>query len=151
MSFILSQRSLDNLQGVDQRLIEVVELAIQVTHVDFTVIEGIRSLERQRELVARGASQTMKSKHLIGQAVDLMAYLGDRASWELSLYDDVADAMKFAAQELEVPIRWGGAWHIDNIAEWDGTMQDALDDYIDLRRSQGKRPFIDSPHFEIND
>lgn len=145
----LSKRSLDRLVGVDEGLVEVVKLAIQTTTVDFAVLEGLRTIERQRELVAKGASQTMKSKHIDGLAVDLGAYIGDRISWELNLYDDIADAMKMAAIEVGVPVRWGAAWHIDDIRQWDGTMQDAMDDYIDLRRSQGKRPFIDAPHFEI--
>lgn len=145
----LSKRSLDRLVGVDPRLVEVVKNAIQISSIDFGVSEGLRSVQRQRELVAKGASQTMKSKHIEGLAVDLVAYIGDRISWELSLYDNIADAMKMSAQELDVPVRWGGAWHIPDIREWDGSMQDAMDDYIALRRSQGKRPFIDGPHFEI--
>lgn len=149
MAYKLSKRSLDNLKGVDERLIEVVQYAIQVSSIDFAVIEGVRTVQRQRELVAKGASQTMKSKHIDGLAVDLMAYIGDRASWELNLYDDIADAMKIGAQHVGVSICWGAAWHLPNIAEWDGTMQDAMDQYVDLRRSQGKRPFIDGPHFEI--
>lgn len=147
--FKLSQRSLDNLQGVDPALVEVVNIAIQVTRVDFGVIEGLRSVERQRELVAAGASQTMRSKHIEGLAVDLMAYIGPRASWELNLYDDIADAVKFAAIEVGVPIRWGAAWNISDIREWDGSMQDAMDYYVDTRRSQGRRPFLDCPHFEL--
>ena len=147
--FKLSKRSLSNLEGVDERLVEVVRYAITVTKVDFGVIEGLRTVERQRELVASGASQTMKSKHLDGHAVDLMAYIGSRASWELNLYDNIADSIKAAAIDIEVPIRWGAAWHIHDIREWDGTMQDAMDDYIDVRRSQGRRPFIDGPHFEL--
>ena len=139
MGFELSERSLRNLEGVHPDLVEVVKLAIQVTTIDFAVIEGLRTIQRQ----------TMKSKHIDGLAVDLMAYIGDRATWEITVYDDIADAMKIAAQELNVPIRWGGAWQIDNIADWDGTMQNAMDDYVDLRRSQGKRPFIDAPHFEL--
>ena len=58
--------------------------------------------------------------------------------------------MKLAATELDVAIRWGAAWNIPDIREWDGTMQDAMDFYIDTRRKEGKRPFIDAPHFEIN-
>ena len=149
MAFKLSSRSLSRLEGVNPDLIEVVKLAITMTKVDFGVIEGVRSIERQRELVASGASQTMKSRHITGDAVDLMAYVGSRGSWELTLYDNIADAIKAAAQELDVKVRWGAAWHIDNIADWDGSMQDAMDGYIDLRRSQGRRPFIDGPHFEL--
>lgn len=149
MAYKLSKRSLDRLQGVDPRLVEVVKLAIQITRIDFAVTEGLRTVQRQRELVASGASQTMKSKHIDGLAVDLAAYVGDRISWELSLYDDIADAMKAAATELDVPVCWGGAWHIGDIRDWDGTMQDAMNEYVDLRRSQGRRPFIDGPHFEL--
>jgi peptidoglycan LD-endopeptidase CwlK len=91
----------------------------------------------------------MRSKHLDGKAVDLMAYIGSRGSWELNLYDDIADAMQEAAVETGAVLRWGAAWHINDIREWDGTMEDAMNSYVDLRRSQGKRPFIDGPHFEI--
>jgi peptidoglycan L-alanyl-D-glutamate endopeptidase CwlK len=93
----------------------------------------------------------MKSKHLTGDAVDLMAYVSGRASWELNLYDDIADAMKEAAVREGVKIRWGAAWHIDDFRDWDGTAEEAMNAYIDLRRSQGRRPFIDGPHFELMD
>ena len=149
MAYKLSKRSLARLEGVDERLVRVVKSAIQYTSVDFGVIQGLRTIEEQRELVAKGASQTMKSKHLDGLAVDVMAYVGSRGSWEMSLYDNIADAFKLAAIEEDVAIRWGAAWHISDMREWDGTMQDAVDEYIDLRRSQGRRPFIDGPHFEL--
>jgi peptidoglycan L-alanyl-D-glutamate endopeptidase CwlK len=149
MAYKLSKRSLARLEGVDEKMIRVVKTAITFSTVDFGVIQGLRTIEEQRELVAKGASQTMKSKHLDGLAVDLMAYVGSRGSWELSLYDNIADAMKLAAIEEDVAIRWGAAWQIPDIREWDGTMQDAMDNYIDLRRSQGRRPFIDGPHFEL--
>ena len=137
------------MEGVDKRLQKAVQHAIGETKVDFGVIEGVRSLERQRELVAKGASQTLKSKHIDGEAVDLMAYIGSRGSWELNLYDDIADAMKKGAELANVPIRWGAAWHINDIRDWNGTMEEAMNEYIDLRRKQGRRPFIDGPHFEI--
>jgi peptidoglycan L-alanyl-D-glutamate endopeptidase CwlK len=149
MTFKLSKRSLDKLQGVRPELIAVVKRAIEITKVDFAVTEGVRTVARQKELVAKGASQTMDSKHIDGKAVDLVAYIGNRISWELNLYDDIADAMAQAARELGVKIRWGGAWHIADIAAWDETMQSAMDAYVDLRRSQGRRPFIDGPHFEL--
>jgi len=148
--FKLSKRSLDRLDGVDERLAAVVAAAIHISRVDFGVICGMRTLEEQRELVEKGASQTMKSKHLVGHAVDLMAYCGSRASWELNLYDDIADAVAEAAREVDVPIVWGAAWTVPNIAQYsEGTMEDAMNSYIDVRRSQGRRPFIDGPHFEL--
>jgi len=150
MAYTLSSRSLDKLEGVNEDLVKVVKRAIELTKVDFGVIYGMRTLEEQKKLFDAGKSQTMKSKHLTGDAVDLMAYVDGKASWELNLYDDLADAMKWAATEEGVVIRWGAAWHIDDISTWDGTMEDAMMAYIDLRRSQGRRPFIDGPHFELN-
>jgi len=149
MTFKLSSRSEAKLEGLDPRLVAVVKLAIHKTKIDFGVICGMRTTEEQKALVAKGASQTMKSKHLQGYAVDLMAYIGSRASWELNLYDDLADAMAEAAREVDVPIRWGAAWHISNIAQFKGTMEDAMNEYVDTRRTQGRRPFIDGPHFEL--
>jgi len=149
MAFKLSRRSLDRLEGVDDRMVAVVKHAITATNTDFGVIQGMRTLEQQKELVAKGASQTMKSKHLEGLAVDLMAYINGRGSWELNLYDDLADAMKEGASFVGCKVRWGAAWHIDSIGDYEGSMEEAMNEYIDLRRSQGRRPFIDGPHFEL--
>ena len=149
MSYKLSQRSLDRLESVDERLVAVVKQAITTTKIDFGVIQGMRTLEMQKALVAKGASQTMKSKHLTGHAVDLMAYIEGRGSWELNLYDDLADAMKEAGDTLGVRLRWGAAWHINDLRKWEYTMESAMNSYIDLRRSQNRRPFIDGPHFEL--
>jgi len=147
--FKLSNRSHANLEGVDNKLITIVKLAIAETKIDFGVICGLRTIDEQRELFNKGASKTMESKHLSGYAVDLMAYAGSRASWELNLYDDIADAVAKASRLTRVPIRWGAAWHLDDIGDYSGRMEDAMNDYIDLRRSQGRRPFIDAPHFEL--
>ena len=146
----LSTSSLKKLEGIDPKLAEVVKRAIEITKVDFGVTEGLRTLATQKKYVAAGKSQTMASKHLTGDAVDLVAYVGSKISWELNLYDDIADAMKQAAKEKGVALRWGAAWHIDDITKFNGTMEDAMNQYIDLRRSQGKRPFIDGPHFELS-
>ena len=149
MTFSLSQRSLDKLAGVDQRLVDVVKRAIQITTVDFGVTCGLRTQAEQQRLVDTGASQTLDSNHVKGRAVDLVAYVGNRASWELNLYDDIALAMKSAARELKVPIRWGAAWNVPDLTKWNGTMEGAMNYYIDTRRKQNQRPFIDAPHFEL--
>lgn len=150
MAYQLSQRSLDKLQGVDPRLVSVVKRAIEITTVDFGVTEGLRTPEKQLEYYNRGASQiAVGGTHVEGKAVDLMAYWEGKGSWDLSLYDNIADAMKQAAIELGVPVRWGAAWHINDIRTWNGTMQAAMDDYCEFRRKQGRKPFIDGPHFEI--
>ena len=149
MTYKLSTKSQERLIGVEPELKEIVYEAIKVTKVDFGVIEGLRTEEKQKQLVESGASQTMKSKHLEGRAVDLMAYIGGRGSWELNVYDEIADAMKEAAIKVDVAVRWGAAWTVTDIREWEGTMEDAMNSYIDTRRSQGRRPFIDAPHFEL--
>jgi len=148
MSFKLSTRSLGKLEGVDSSLVAVVKRAIELTKVDFGVIYGMRTEEEQKKLVAAGKSQTMKSNHLVGKAVDLMAYVDGAACWELNVYDDLCDAMKAAAEELGTPVKWGAAWSEGDIRTYPGTAEDAMMKYIDLRRSQGRRPFIDGPHFE---
>ena len=149
MSFSLSQRSESRLEGVNPALVDVVQKAITLTKIDFGVTCGLRTMEEQQALVDSGASQTMKSKHLEGNAVDVVAYIGPRITWELNVYDDIADAFKAAAQDVGLGIRWGAAWHIPDIREWDQSMEDAMTSYVDLRRSEGRRPFIDAPHFEI--
>ena len=150
MGFSLSKRSFSRLAGVEQELVEVVKYAITVTKIDFGVTCGVRTVAEQKALVAKGASKTMRSKHLEGRAVDLVAYVGPNISWAINLYDDIADAMKEGAHAVGVDLRWGAAWHIPDVRFWDGTMEDAMNSYIDLRRSQGRRPFIDGPHFELN-
>ena len=152
--FKLSNRSLEKLEGVNPLLVDTVKRAIQLSKVDFGVIYGVRSLAEQGKLYKAGRSQTMKSRHLIQEdgtshAVDLMAYDGSDPSWDIVMYDDIADAMKQAAIETGAKICWGAAWHIDDIAKWDGTMEQAMNAYVDLRRSSGRRPFIDGPHFQL--
>ena len=149
MTFKLSDRSIAKLEGVDETLIEVVKEAIQLTKVDFGVTFGMRTLEEQQKLFDSGRSQTMKSKHLEGRAVDLVAYFGSDISWELNVYDDICDAMAEAARRNTLALKWGAAWSEGDIRMYTGTAEDAMNAYIDLRRSQGRRPFIDAPHFEM--
>lgn len=110
MAFVLSKKSLDRLSGVHPDLVRVVKRAIEITEVDFTVLEGVRSKTRQEQLVKAGASQTMRSRHLTGHAVDLGAYVAGSVRWDWPLYYKIADAVKQAASELQVPIEWGGDW-----------------------------------------
>lgn len=154
MAFKLSKRSLSRLEGVHPDLVAVVKRSIELTKIDFGVTCGLRTLEEQKELVAKGASQTMKSKHLrqgdgYSHAVDVVAYLGSRISWENNLYDDICDATAEAAREVGCAIKWGAAWTEGDIRSYSGTAEDAMNAYIDKRRAAGRRPFIDSPHFEL--
>jgi len=110
MTYSLSKKSRDRLSGVHPDLVKVVERAIEITEVDFAVLEGVRSKTRQEQLVKAGASQTMRSRHLTGHAVDLGAYVAGSVRWDWPLYHKLAVAVKQAAAELQIPIEWGGDW-----------------------------------------
>lgn len=120
--FKLGPRSKMRLEGVHPDLVRVVERAIEISTVDFTVLEGLRAPERQKTLVESGASQTMNSRHITGHAVDLGAWVDNQVDWSWPLYHKIAAAMKTAAKELGVSIVWGGDW----------------------------RNFKDGPHFELD-
>ncbi len=108
--FRLSARSLKALEGVHPDLVKVVTRAIDLSTLDFVVTEGLRTIQKQKQLVAAGASQTMRSRHLNGHAVDLAALVGGKVRWDYPLYGKLAEAMKHAATELNIPIEWGGDW-----------------------------------------
>ena len=116
MSFKLGKRSLSNLEGVHPDLVKVVNRAIELTEVDFTVIEGLRTKVRQAQLLKEKKTTTSNSRHLTGHAVDLAAWVVSEdtgkgtISWDWKYYHQIADAMKQAAKELNVSIQWGGDW-----------------------------------------
>jgi len=150
MTFRLSQRSLDRLRGVHPDLCAVVHAAIGITRHDFAVTCGLRTHAEQRRLVERGLSQTMNSRHLDGHAVDLVAWHDGQPVWDWPAYYLMADAMLDAADSLHVPLRWGGAWHADDATQHMAEGAEALSaSYVALRRSEGRRPFLDGPHFEL--
>lgn len=145
--FRLGTSSRNRLKGVHADLVAVVERAIQLTEVDFTVSEGRRTLDRQRQLVAKGASQTLRSRHLTGHAVDLVALLDGQVRWDWPLYDKIAEAMHAASAELGIPVEWGAAWGRP-LKDWPSS-EAAHEDYVAFKRRQGKRPFLDGPHFQL--
>ena len=110
MGFKLSQRSLDKMIGVNPKLVEVVKLAITKSPLDFSISEGLRTVERQKELVAQKKSQTMKSRHIVGEAVDICVLVDGKVNWDFENYRKVADVFKECAKELDVKITWGGDW-----------------------------------------
>lgn len=110
MSFILSQKSLRRLEGVNPALVQVVKRAIQITPIDFIVVEGLRTKERQAYLVEKGASKTMNSRHLTGDAVDLAPIVDNKVSWDWKYFYPLAEAVKKAAKEVKVEVEWGGDW-----------------------------------------
>jgi len=114
----LSKRSLEKLEGVHPHLQQIVMKAVDLSPVAFCITEGVRSYDRQKKLVAQGASKTMNSRHLTGHAVDLAAMIDPdddgnfEISWKWHLYATLANAMKAAALEIVGPERleWGGDW-----------------------------------------
>ena len=120
--FSLGPRSKQRLKGVHPDLVKVVERAIEISTIDFTVLEGLRTPERQKALLEAGASQTLNSRHITGHAVDLGAWVDNQVDWSWPLYHKIAAAMKDAAKQEGVSIVWGGGW----------------------------RTFKDGPHFELD-
>jgi len=122
MGYKLGAHSEMLLRGVHPDLVKVVRRAIQITKQDFKVLEGVRSVARQRELVKKGASRTMKSRHIHGFAVDIAPFVAGQVRWDWPLYYELAATMKQAAKDVGVPVEWGGDW----------------------------KTFKDGPHFELD-
>lgn len=117
-----SSRSLKALEGIHPDLRKVVDRALELSEVDFIVTEGLRTYVRQVQLVREGASKTLKSRHLTGHAVDVIAYENGQVNYNADLMRKIAVAFKAASAELQIPIRWGGDW----------------------------KSFVDTPHFELD-
>ena len=107
---MLDERSVQKLDGVHPDLVRVVNRTAEAKDIIFVVTEGVRSIKRQRELIAAGASTTLRSRHLTGHAVDLAVKVGDEIRWDWPLYAELAEAMKRAARQEGVSIEWGGDW-----------------------------------------
>lgn len=137
MSIVLGARSLLRLEGVHPDLVRVVKKAAATSDLDFTVLEGLRTPERQRELMKQGATKTLNSRHLTGHAVDLGALVKGEVRWDWSLYLKLAEVMRSASLAEKVPIRWGGTWKLLS----------ALSGPITAKNLS--RSFPDGPHFEL--
>jgi peptidoglycan L-alanyl-D-glutamate endopeptidase CwlK len=116
--YTLGPRSKQRLKGVHPDLVKVVERAIEISTIDFTVLEGVRTPERQKALLEAGASQTLNSRHITGHAVDLGAWVDNQVDWSWPLYHKIAAAMKESAKQVDVPIEWGGDWKMKDGPHW---------------------------------
>ena len=137
MSFILSQKSLRRLEGVNPALVQVVKRAIQITPIDFIVVEGLRTRERQAYLFETGATKTMNSRHLTGDAVDLAPIVNNKVSWDWKDFYPLAEAVKEAAKQLRTEVRWGANWRKLSETEFVNG------------KTELSKTFPDGPHFEI--
>lgn len=122
MTYSFSAKSIGKLSGVHKDLQRVMLASIVDSPYDFGISEGLRTKERQQELFDSGKSQTMRSRHLTGHAVDIVLFIDGKANWDFEKYRLVADHIKGKAKELNIPIVWGGDWV----------------------------SFKDGPHFELN-
>lgn len=153
MVYSLGEKSYKELVGVHPRLIKVVERAIQLSQQDFSVHDGLRTTDEQKQLVARGASKTMLSKHLpqgdgLGHAVDLVPYINGKLRWEWEPIYVIAEAVYLAAKEYEVDLVWGAVWDRP-ISAYGGNseaMRNAVAAYCDRHAGVD---FIDGPHYEL--
>ena len=121
--FKFSSRSKERLKGVDEKLVDIIETSLMESPYDFGITEGLRTIEKQKEYVKAGKSQTMKSYHLRGKAVDIVIYKDGKVTWDLKYYKEVADVIKSVAKSKGVRITWGGDW----------------------------KTLVDGPHFQIED
>lgn len=156
MTYRLGATSRERLRGVHPDLIRVVELAPRHAFAlggpDFRVLEGLRTAARQRELVKKGASMTLDSRHLTGHAVDLGAWIGGAVRWDWPLYYRIAAAAQRAATELSVPLVWGGVWdrRLNDLGGDVDGLERAVAAYVRRREDANRSAFIDGPHFELD-
>lgn len=121
-NFKWSRRSLEQLRGIHPDLRKVTDLALKLSEVDFIITDGLRTEEEQRELVRKGASRTMRSRHLTGHAIDFVAIVNNKVRYDAVHMKRIAHAFKMAAKQLGIPIEWGGDW----------------------------KSFVDTPHIELD-
>jgi peptidoglycan L-alanyl-D-glutamate endopeptidase CwlK len=146
MPWHFSARSLARLQGVHPDLVRLAAAALERSPVDFAVTEGVRTLARQQQLLAAGASKTLDSRHLTGHAIDVGAYVGRELRWDWGLYLQIAVAFRDASKDLRVPVRWGGAWAVLTPGRDPARL---VEEYVTRKRAANQRPFLDGAHFEL--
>ena len=156
--FILSEKSLKELEGVHPDLVVCVKEAIKITEIDFGVLEGVRTLELQKEYVAKGTSWTLDSYHLpqiatgLSHAVDLGAYIDKKIVWNMESYAKIAEAMLKVSRDRGIELVWGAVWDKEL---WELDLKDGLNNDIDayvarFKAKNNKRPSIDGPHFQLS-
>jgi len=139
MSYSFSRRSLRNLDGVHPDLVAVAHEALRISDKDFMVIDGLRTIHEQRLLFKKGKSQTLKSRHLTGHAIDIVPY---PVSWDFDDFYPLGNTFIQACKNVNVPLRWGGNWQVHDLREWQDSAEGLVQSY--------KGSFYDLPHFELS-
>ena len=148
--YFLSQESEDLLADVHPALAEVVRRAQAIADIQLVVIHGRRTQTQQGEFFRKGVTSGAVSPHLYGTAVDILPVIEGRPSPEAEAADEVATVIRLAADDLNTPIRWGGAWHVNDITKYDGLMEDLSNAYLEHSVMEGIRPQLDTHHFEMS-
>lgn len=125
------------LKDVHPDLVRVVRRAAELSKIPFSVVEGRRSLARQKELLKVGATRILRSRHITGHAVDLVPLIEGKPRWDWSLYLKLAQSVRAAAVREQIPVRWGGTWELLNPVKGAITPE------------MLSRKFPDGPHFEL--
>ncbi|WP_297310855.1 hypothetical protein [Neptuniibacter sp.] len=159
-AFVLGRRSKQRLADCHRDMSAVVERAIRITCVDFAVLETLRTEKKQRRMLREGKSKTQNSRHLgkvpkntpelgeIAHAVDLVAWVDGKPNWEWEHYFIIANAMKQAAEELGIGIKWSGCW--DYLIVY-GSAEQANDAYISREKAEGEKPKDNGLHFRTKE
>lgn len=153
MKYFLGTHSQQELKGVHPKLVQVVRDAIADTDQDFTVFDGLRSVEQQQQYVDQGVSRTLASRHLrqddgYGHAVDLVPYVRGRLRWEWEPCYRIATAMRRAARERDLPLLWGGSW--ERLDTGEATPDQMVAAYVERSVRDGHRYFIDAVHYQLH-
>lgn len=133
---MLTERDKKTLIGVDPRLVKIVVRAAEIyAPQKFIVLEGLRSKERQAELLKQKKTRTLNSQHIVGRAVDTAPLTGKLIDWEnWDKFQDVATCMMDAAKEFNIPLQWGADWDMDGLTAKQGDKDEK---------------FIDGPHYQL--
>lgn len=142
----MNTKSLQHLKGIKPALAKVIRLGYTMPGLSYEVTEGLRLLARQKELFNAGASHTMNSKHLTGDAVDVVAMVGETARWDWQLYPQIARQIALAAARLDTRIVWGGFW---GIITPETDMDAAVAAYVARCKRENRKALLDGPHFEL--
>lgn len=143
------ERSLEEMVGVRPRLIWTIKFALEICQVDFGVYDGKRTQGEQAEFVRTGVSKTLKSKHLTGEAVDLVPYINGQYRWEVRPMCLIARAMQISADKHDVNILWGGVWD-RALRGLEQAPEDEIAAYVERQKAKGHRVFVDGAHYELS-
>jgi peptidoglycan L-alanyl-D-glutamate endopeptidase CwlK len=146
--FDLDAKSSGKLGSVKQELQLVVNKSTKLYDGKFAVYDALRTLAKQKSLVASGASKTMDSRHLTGHAVDIVPIIDGQLKWDWPELYKIAECIREAAIECKYQVRWGGCWDLV-LNSTNIPAKLLVKQYSDRCYAKGEKPFLDGAHFEL--